>query len=123
MPMDGQDWLRAQLTGVNCVACGQGYVQNRIRVLAHREDLWFVSLKCSGCGTTALGLVTVRDAEGDQEEGVEVLLEPRGELTAEEEARLAEAPPFEADDVLAMHEFLAGFSGDFRSLFRQTEER
>lgn len=120
--MDGQEWLRAQLTGVSCVSCGESYLQNRIRVLAHREDLWFVSLGCRACGTMALGLVTLREAGGG-DDAVEVLLEPRSDFSAADEARFAEAEPVDDDDLLAMHRFLAGFSGDFRALFVKAEER
>ena len=117
-PMDGQEWLRTQLTAFTCSSCGRSYTRSRIRVLAQRDDLWFVSLKCLACGSGALGLVTVREAD----EGTESPLF-RGELSAADEARLADTPPVDADDVIETHRFLAGFDGDFRRLFGGGEGR
>jgi hypothetical protein len=117
--MEGQEWLRAQLTAFTCSSCGRSYLRSRIRVLAQRDDLWFVSLKCVSCGTGALGLVTVRDADDDGSETPGF----RGELTPADEARLADAPPFDVDDVIETHRFLARFDGDFRRLFGGGEGR
>ncbi len=116
--MEGQEWLRAQLTAFTCSSCGRSYVRSRIRVLAQRDDLWFVSLKCAACGTGALGLVTVREAD----EGTESPT-PRGDLTAADEARLADSPPLDADDLIEAHRFLDAFDGDFRRLFGGGEGR
>ena len=118
-PMEGQEWLRAQLTAFTCSSCGRSYVRSRIRVLAQRDDHWFVSLRCVNCGTGALGLVTVRDAEGDPIDGPSF----RGEHTPADEARLAGAPPLDADDVIEAHRFLTRFDGDFRRLFGGGEGR
>jgi len=116
--MEGQEWLRAQLTAFTCSSCGRSYVQSRIRVLAQRDDLWFVSLRCANCGTSALGLVTVReDDEGTESPGF------RGELTEADAARLADGPPVDVDDVIEAHRFLARFDGDFRRLFGAREGR
>ena len=117
--MEGQEWLRAQLTAFTCSSCGRSYVRSRIRVLAQRDDLWFVSLKCVNCGTGALGLVTVRDAEDDPTESPAF----RGELTPADEARLADGAPLDVDDVIETHRFLARFDGDFRRLFGGGEGR
>jgi len=116
--MEGQEWLRAQLTAFTCSSCGRSYVRSRIRVLAQRDDLWFVSFKCVACGTGALGLVTIREAEDGTESPA-----LRGELTPADEARLADSPALDADDLIEAHRFLAGFDGDFRRLFGGGEGR
>ena len=117
-PMEGQEWLRAQLTAFTCSSCGRSYVRSRIRVLAQRDDLWFVSLKCVACGSGALALVTIREADdGTESPGF------RGELTTTDEARLADAAPVDADDLIETHRFLSGFDGDFRRLFGGGEGR
>lgn len=116
--MEGQEWLRSQLTAFSCVSCGQSYLSSRIKVLARRDDLWFVSLKCLACGTGALGLVTIREAD-DAPEGAAF----HGEFTVEDEARLGGSGPVDADDVIDTHRFLERFDGDFRRLFGGGEGR
>lgn len=116
--MEGLDWLRAQLTAFSCASCGQAYVGSRIRVLAQRDDHWFVSLKCDACGSGALGLVTVREAaESAAGPGLS------GELTEQDALRLVGTEPVDADDVIEAHRFLERFDGDFRRLFGGGEGR
>lgn len=118
--MEGQEWLRTQLTSVSCSGCGQGYVRSRIRVLAQRDDLWFVSLKCAACGSSALGLVTVREADDvdlGAADGPADGPTLSAEFTPQDAVRLAGLPPVDADDVIEAHRFLGRFDGDFRRLF------
>ena len=85
---------------------------------AQREALFFVALDCGACASESVAIVSIDgDAAG-----------PGASLTVGE---LAEAPPVAplpgstvaAADVLAMHEFLGGFDGDFRDLFGASRER
>ena len=108
--MEGTDWLRAQLAGFACGECGRGYVASSINVLAQRDDLFFVDLSCRGCGAEAVAIVTIHV---DDEAGVRI---DAGELSRGDDM-IEQAPPVRPDDVLAMHEFLREFDGDFRSLF------
>ncbi len=119
--MEGQEWLRAQLTAFTCSSCGRSYIRSRIRVLAQRDDLWFVSLRCANCGTGALGLVTVRE-DAEDEDGIESSAFS-GELTAADLARLSDKPPLDVDDVIETHRFLTRFDGDFHRLFGAREGR
>jgi len=80
-----------------CAACGRPVARNRIRVLAQREDLAFAELPCSGCGTVGLAIFA-------------------GPTTAPTDAPTRSGRPFGPDDVLDMHVFLAGWSGDARGL-------
>lgn len=106
--MDGVDWLRTQLAAFRCASCGRAYEAGHIRVLAQRDELFFVDLACVGCRSAAVAIVTV------ELEGEEAQLEI-GELA--EAAGFAASPPVSADDVLEMHAFLRHFDGDFRRLF------
>jgi hypothetical protein len=109
--MDGAEWLRAQLTSFSCTACGRGYTSSNIRVLAQREELFFVDLSCRGCGAQAVAIVTVQI--DDAEPHLDV-----GDLAAEIEDDGDEGPPaVGAEDILDMHDFLRGFDGDFHGLF------
>jgi hypothetical protein len=110
--MEGADWLRTQLTSFSCSACGRAYRASQISVLAQREDLFFVRLGCSGCGSQSVAIVTIQvdDADGSQVDAGEfqVVLD---------DAEVPQGPDVSPDDVLAMHQFLEGFDGDFRRLF------
>jgi hypothetical protein len=117
--MEGQEWLRSQLTTFSCATCGQSYVRSRIRVLAQRDDLWFVSLRCVKCGSSALGLVTVKDADEDEAETTAFF----SDLTDSDRDRLAEGLPVDSDDLIEAHRFLGRFDGDFRRLFGAGEGR
>ncbi len=117
--MDGADWLRTQLTSFGCAACGRAYSPGRIRILAQREELFFVDLGCETCGTQAVAVVTI------QLDGADVSHAEAGEL---EPARLgpgdtsgASVDPVDADDLLEMSRFLARFDGDFQALFQDPE--
>jgi hypothetical protein len=105
--VESADWIRTQLSGFSCSACGRPDRPSQIRVLAQREELFFVRLSCRGCGSHSVAIVTVQVDEDDSST-VEV-----GELEEVEQG----GQPVTSDDVLEMHEFLRGFDGDFRSLF------
>ncbi len=117
--MDGADWLRTQLTSFGCAACGRAYSPGRIRILAQREELFFVDLGCEICGTQAVAVVTLQLDEADVFQAQTGELEP---ARADVDPAAGEAdPPVGADDLLEMSRFLARFDGDFRAHFRDAE--
>lgn len=95
--MDPQDHLRQLLDGIACTVCEEHVPGDRIRLLARREDLLFLQVECTACGSTALGFLADEDllAEFDRE---------------------TSGPPITGDDVLDMHDFLRGWDGDLESL-------
>lgn len=113
--MDGADWLRTQLTSFGCATCGRAYSPEQIRILAQREELFFVDMGCETCGAQAVAVVTIQLDEADDpyaETGdLEMALAP-GDAAPD-----ASLPPVGADDLLDMSRFLARFDGDFQSLF------
>ena len=111
--MDPRDQLRPLLDGVGCTVCGSLVPAERIRILAHRDDLAFVELSCPGCGSTTLGMLQ-STADGS----VALDLAPFGELTPADEARRAGSGPITAGDVTAARAFLAGWDGDMVGLLR-----
>lgn len=116
--MDGADWLRTQLTSFGCAACGRAYSAGRIRILAQREELFFVDMGCETCGAQAVAVVTIQldESEAYAETGdLQMALADTGEAP---EASIA---PVGADDLLDMSRFLGRFDGDFRSLFRDSQ--
>jgi hypothetical protein len=114
--MEGADWLRTQLTSFSCTSCGQAYRASQITVLAQREELFFVRMGCTGCGSQSVAIVTIQVDERDRSQ-----LEA-GELSVVMDDPVApEGPDVTGDDVLAMHDFLGRFDGDFRRLFAGPE--
>ncbi len=117
--MDGSAWIRSQLAGFHCAACGSGYRTAGIRVLAQREELFFVALDCADCQSEAVAIVSLeREGIGSS---------TKRPLVADGDGRSEplDGPrqrPVQASDILAMHEFLRGFDGDFRRLFRVPRE-
>lgn len=111
--MDPRDRLRGLLAGVACTVCGAAVPESRIDVLAERDDLAFVELRCVGCGSDTLGLVVLAEP-GDRP--VVVDGDRYGEFGPADEARLVGARPIDADDVLRMHTFLSDYGGDLRTL-------
>lgn len=115
--MDAEGWLTSELASFACAACGQAYGQGRIRLIAQREELFFVDLACDHCGSQAVAIVTI------QVEGDTATLEG-GELRRIELAPADEAPegaPISVDDVIDAHELLAGFEGDVHRLIARLD--
>jgi hypothetical protein len=116
--MDSPDWLRTQLTSFTCPACGRRYRGSRIKLLAEREGLFFVDLDCSRCGSHTVAIVTVELDEAEfsivDASDIELAVDLEPEHLGEELP--AAAALVTADDVLDMHELLAGYDGDVRGL-------
>ena len=116
--MDSPDWLRTQLTSFTCPSCGRRYRGARIQLLAERDGLYFVDLDCSRCGSHTVAIVTVELDEAE----LTIIDASDIELAVDlEPEHLGEELPLGAalvtgDDVLEMHELLAGYDGDIRGL-------
>jgi hypothetical protein len=102
---------RARLTGADCTSCGAAIPGDRIVVLADRGDIAFVELHCAACGSVTLGVVLAADRGG-----VRLDTATHPELDPATEARLTGAPALVEADVTAMRRFLAGWTGDLRTL-------
>jgi hypothetical protein len=117
--MESRDGLFRHLDGVGCTVCGKPIDGGRIRLLAQREEHAFVELECVACGTTTIGIVTIDDEDPD---AAHLDTAPFGEFGPADEARLRAGTAFDTDDVLAMHDFLAGYRGDLRGLVGRPRE-
>ncbi|HTS14742.1 MAG TPA: hypothetical protein VMH24_03685 [Candidatus Sulfotelmatobacter sp.] len=116
--MDAAAWIRSRLAGFTCAACGRHYRRDRIRVLAQREALFFVALDCGACASESVAIVSLDQAADGGRARLDVgdLADPPVDVSDPDSTVLA-------TDVLAMHEFLGGFDGDFRGLFGSSRER
>ena len=116
--MDAAACIRSRLSGFTCAACGRHYRRDHIRVLAQREALFFVALDCRACAAESVAIVSLENGA----DGVATDLHV-GDLGDAPPGAPGADPDVLASDVLAMHEFLRGFDGDFRGLFGASRER
>src|SRR5918997_6321056 len=91
--MEPRDRPSDTMDRAECAACGRRVPDERIRVLARREDLTFAELPCASCGSTGLAIFMGSPA-----------------------ASAAGRPPVSGDDVLDMHRFLSAWQGDLAGL-------
>jgi hypothetical protein len=117
--MDAESWLTSELASFACAACGEAYGQGHIRLIAQREELFFVDLSCDHCGSQAVAIVTIQiDGDTATVEG--------GELVRVEETHPDaghDGPPVSADDVLDVHDLLNDFQGDVHQLIARFDGR
>jgi hypothetical protein len=112
--VDAEGWLTSELASFSCAACGQAYGEAQVRLIAQREELYFVDLSCPHCGSQAVAIVTI------QVDG-----EPAGIEAAEADADDADdgivdgPPPISVDDVIDAHTLLRDFQGDLRQLLER----
>jgi hypothetical protein len=121
--MDPRERLRPLLDGVGCTVCGALVPVERIRILAHRDDLAFVELACPGCRSETLGLLLAPD-EPDGDHLLDVAPADRTESAGA--ASQVPGSPITIADVRAMREFLSDWRGDLRDLVdgpREDDER
>jgi hypothetical protein len=110
--MDAESWLTSELASFGCAACGQAYGRGRIRLIAQREELFFVDLACDHCGSQAVAIVTIQiDGSGATLEGGALVRVDEPDPDA-----APDGPPISVDHVLDVHELLDGFHGDVHQL-------
>jgi hypothetical protein len=112
--MDNPEWLRTQLTSFTCPCCGRRYRGSKISLLAERDGLFFVDLDCAGCGSRTVAIVTV-ELE-DAEAAIADLARIDTPRLDPADAPRPGAAAVSADELLEMHEFLAGFEGSVAAL-------
>jgi hypothetical protein len=117
--MDPRDRLRPLLDGVGCTVCGAIVPVERIRILAHRDDLAFVELACPGCRSETLGLLLAPD----EPEGDHVLdVAPPDSHAAVGPGPDPHESPITIADVRAMRDFLSDWQGSLRDLIERPFE-
>jgi hypothetical protein len=121
--MDGERWLTSELASFACGACGQAYGEDRVRLIAQREELFFVDLACAHCGSQAVAIVSIQLDEAAAAEPGSLDRAGGGDSQPREEAPTREEGPVSPDDVLDVHRLLADHAGDMRSLLARLDGR
>ena len=104
-------FIRKVLSNMKCGVCGANYEPENISILAHREDLWFISVFCPSCRSQGLVAAVVSEAKAP---------EAVSELSEAELARFLTVVT--SDDVIDMHTHLKEFDGDFLNAFSGKSE-
>jgi hypothetical protein len=104
-----------------CSVCHRGFEPDDVHVLSRKSDMWMLMVSCSECH--ARNFVAAVIGDGDAEEAQLALrrlgeehIRAKQDIESESDEDLGE--PVSIDDVLELHEFLQGFDGDFKALFR-----
>ncbi|MBE9502256.1 MAG: hypothetical protein KAX23_03015 [Dehalococcoidia bacterium] len=105
-----REFIRRLITTIKCGVCGQPYEGGNVTILGQRDDLWFLSVSCSACGSQALVAAVIKEGESPQ------LLT---DFTERERVKFRDLEAVGADDVLDLHIFLKSFDGDFVQLFAE----
>jgi len=110
-----------------CGVCHHDYVQDDIQVLSRKPDMWMMVVECTECHARNFVAAVLNDGDADEAQlalrrlsdearprGAEA---PQRALAHEPDEARPTGDPVTAGDVVDMHEFLAGFDGDFARLF------
>lgn len=105
---DGQ--IKRLVVSMKCGVCGERYEGRNVRVLGHRDDLWFLSVSCPACRSQGLVAAVVKEEE---------LPVSITDLSKAEQAKFSGLAPVSDDELLEIHGFLKDFDGDFSRLFSE----
>jgi len=104
-----------------CSVCHRGFEPDDVHVLSRKSDMWMLMVSCGEC--QARNFVAAVIGDGDAEEAQLALrrlgeehVRTRTDIEPEDEG--VPGDPVSVDAVLEIHQFLQGFDGDFKALFR-----
>ena len=103
-----EGFIKKLVIAIECGVCGERYEDENVRIIGHRDDLWFLSVFCPACRSQ--GLVAAVIEEGELSCSIT-------DLNEMEQAKFCNQGPVSADELLDIHLFLEEFDGDFSRLF------
>jgi hypothetical protein len=107
-----------------CAVCHRPFEPDDVHVLSRKPDVWMMVVQCVECHTR--NFVAALIGDGDPTAARMALRRLSAQHSGDVIAVDAETKPapagerISADDVIAMHEFLASFDGDFKTLFARS---
>jgi len=102
--------IKRLIATIKCGICGRPYEGGNVRILGHRDDLWFLSVFCPACRSQGLVAAVIKEGQ---------LPQLITDLTEADQAKFRELEPVDSDDLLDIHAFLREFDGDFAQLFSE----
>jgi len=108
-----------------CGVCHHDYAQDDIQVLSRKPDMWMMVVECTECHARNFVAAVLNDGDADEAQLALRRLSDQAPPSIPERAlpelealpATGDGKPVSAANVVDMHEFLAGFDGDFRQLF------
>jgi hypothetical protein len=109
-----------------CSVCHRSFDEDDVEVVSRKQDMWMMIVQCRDCHARSFVAALVGEASQASPMGQLFDLaaaEVEFHELDEDDAQVdhSEADPVTVDDVIAMHDFLETFDGDFRSLFRSSD--
>jgi len=104
--------IKQLVATISCTSCGQRFEPGNIEVIERKEELWFIKVICSSCHISCFVAAIIR------EERPPALIT---DLDERELERFRDLEAISEDDLLEMHRFLKGFSGEIPDLFRKED--
>lgn len=81
-----------------------------MKILGHRDDLWFLSVFCPACRSQGLVAAVIKEGR---------LPQVITDFSEKEQAKFREVEAVGGDDLLDIYNFLKDFDGDFARLFSE----
>jgi hypothetical protein len=104
-----EDVIRKLIASLKCGSCGESYREAGIDVIEHKEEVWFLKVRCPACHVRSLVAAIIREDNTPA---------PVTDLSAAEQQRFRDAAAIGEEDLLEMHSFLKDFDGDLTRLLR-----
>lgn len=109
-------------TNVTCPACDENFSNDNIAVVSSARNKCAIVAQCRTCGTPILVTINIHRKQG--EDSAEIMVHDETSLAAGEaegevpvNANPSIEPVIGESDVVAVHDFLQDFGGDFQTLF------
>jgi len=99
--------IREIVARVRCAVCRHHFRASDVQILGRRGNAWAMRVACPMCRTQALlfAVLTERAAQTIY-----------SDLTPDEWGRFKDRPPISLDDVIAFHEYIRAYEGDFSEI-------
>lgn len=108
--VSSQALIRQIAARVTCAVCSHHFAANDIELVGKRENVWAMRVNCRECKTKALLLAVVSQGTARRVES---------DLVPEDWERFKENSPISVDDVIAIHEFIRSYDGDFTDILEE----
>jgi hypothetical protein len=105
-----QALIRQISARVTCNTCGHHFGARDIEPIGKRDNVWAMRVHCRECHTKALLLAVVN--QGTARPIITDLL-------PEDWERFKESPTITLNDVIAIHEFVQNYDGDFTDILEE----
>lgn len=99
--------IRQIVARLRCAVCNHHFGASDLKVIGNRENVWAIRADCRECRTQALVLAVIGGGKAQP---------MHSDLTPSDWERFKAAPPISEDDVIAIHQHLQEYAGDFSEI-------